>query len=281
MPSFLTVVKDTSPLLVYSSSWQAGLSESDGSLDQYTQSSFTDTQAQGSSVTFKFYGSSVGVYGAKRGNHGNYMVSLDGNASPTLNGEANPALFNQTLYSQGMMLGFHNLTVTNKANNFLDIDYIAFETSVGNDNEPLIVNAYHDSHPAFSYAPSSAWSTSPDNVGTFSGASGHATSQTSATATFTFQVSDAVALYGPVGPNVSTNYEVHVDNGAPATFSANKQFYRPQQILFYAGNLGPGQHTLQVQVGESSTGEFAIDYANVFSTPSLGGRQVIFPELAL
>ncbi|KAF8876705.1 hypothetical protein CPB84DRAFT_384909 [Gymnopilus junonius] len=265
MPLFLTVVKDTSPLLVYSSSWQAGLSETDGSLDQYTQSSFTDTQVQGSSVTFRFYGSFVGVYGAKRGNHGNYQVSLDGTITPTLNGESNPALFNQTLFSQGMPLGFHNLTVANKQNSFFDIDYVAFDTTVGLDNEPLVINAYQDSHPAFSYTPPSAWYTAPNNVGTFSGGSGQVCIR------HIDIPSDAIALYGPVGPNVSTSYAVRVDNGSPTTFSASKQFYRPQQILFYAGNLGPGQHTLQVQVGESSTGEFAIDYANVFSAPSLGG----------
>ncbi|PPQ65434.1 hypothetical protein CVT26_000086 [Gymnopilus dilepis] len=271
MPSFLTIIKDTSPLLLFSANWLAGVSENDGSLDQYTQSSFTATQAQDSSVSFNFYGSFIGVYGAKRNNHGNYEVTLDGNVSPTLNGNSSPAEFNQTLFSQGLSLGFHNMTVTNKANSFLDIDYIAFETSVGRDDEPLIINSYQDSHPAFTYAPSSAWNTSPSNVGTFSGGSGHATSQGSATATLTFQVSDAVALYGSVGPNGTTHYAVQLDNGSPSTFSANKQFYRPNQILFYAGNLGGGQHTLQVQLGSSSQGEFAIDYANVFTAPSLGG----------
>lgn len=76
-------------------------------------------------MTFHFYGSFVGVYGAKRINHGNYQVAIDGNTSPPLNGEADPPEFNQTLYSQGLALGLHNMTVTNEANSFLDIDYVS------------------------------------------------------------------------------------------------------------------------------------------------------------
>lgn len=80
-------------------------------------------------------------------------------------------------------------------------------------------------------------------------------------------------MYGPVGPN-SSAYSVQVDNGSEALLNATKEFYRAQQILFYAGNLGKGQHTLRVQSGAAASGELAIDYANVYSAPSLGGRLV-------
>ena len=83
---------------------------------------------------------------------------------------------------------------------------------------------------------------------------------------------DAVALYGSVGPNNTQSYTVQIDNGNPSVYNANKATYKPQEMLYYAGNLGGGQHTLQVQLPTSANGEFAIDYATVYSTPSLGGR---------
>lgn len=80
-----------------------------------------------------------------------------------------------------------------------------------------------------------------------------------------------MALYGPVGPNSTSVYSIMIDNQTPSAFSANKVFYRPQQVLYFAANLGSGQHSLQIQP-LGPTGEFAIDYATVYSAPSLGGR---------
>jgi hypothetical protein len=256
-------------MLVYSANWRAGTSESDGSADQYTQSSFTLTQTAGDSMSFRFYGTSIGVFGAKRSNHGNYEVQIDGTSYPTFNGQSPAAEFNQSLFSSNMDLGLHNLTIINEGSTFIDVDYVTFGTNIGNDDEDLIVNTFQDTHPSFTYTPPSAWTT-PAMVGTFQGGSGHATSQPSAKGTLTFQ-GDAIALYGPVGPNSTLAYSVQVDNGSPSLYSANKQFYRSQQMLFYAGNLGVGQHSLQIQLGSTASGEFAIDYANVYTTPSLGG----------
>jgi len=269
MPSFTTVVEDTSPMLQYAANWQAGTS-SDGDADEYTLSSFTVTQTQGATMTFNFYGSSVSMFGARRSNHGPYQVQVDNNPSSPFNGQSSTSEFNQVMFTSGVPLGLHNMTVTNTGNTFFDIDYITFQTSVGKDDEDLIVNTYQDNHPSFTYSPSSSWK-APDMVGTFSGSSGHATTDLSATAQLIFQ-GDAVALYGPVGPNSTSLYLVKVDGGNASSFSANKQFYKPQEMLFYAGNLGAGQHSLQIELGSTATpGELAIDYANVYTTPSLGG----------
>ncbi|KAF8972312.1 hypothetical protein BDZ97DRAFT_1913525 [Flammula alnicola] len=295
MPSFSTVVEDTSPILEYGGSWRAGTSLDDQSADQYTQSSFTLTQAAGSTMTFKFNGTSVGVF-------------VPPNSSQ--------ALFNQTLFSAVVQPGLHTLTVTNKAATFLDIDYVAFETSVGNYNESLISNTFQDDHPLFVYTPSASWTT-PDIVGSFVGGSGHATTDQSAMLNLTFQVSspflpsrnvaliiyyigrvqlassfriwiktyigtllgDAIALYGPVGPNSTSAYAVSLDGGTPFFFSATKQFYRPQQILFFASNLGAGSHSLSMQLAASG-GSLAVDFANVYTAPSLGGSFLGLPNLS-
>ena len=53
--------------------------------------------------------------------------------------------------------------------------------------------------------------------------------------------------------------------------SAQKAFYRPQQLVFYAGNLSAGTHKVSVQT-KSDVGYLSIDYANVYTSLSLGGR---------
>lgn len=223
-------------------------------------------------MSFTFFGTSVGIYGAKRGNHGPYQVQVDNQQFPAGNGVASPDAFNQTLFSTSLQKGVHTVTLTNGANTYLDVDYISWQTSVGNDDEALIVNTYKDSHPSFSYSPASSWGT-PDFVSSFSGSTGHATTSPGAFAEFTF-AGDAVGLYGPVGPNGVSVFSAQVDGGTPTNSTTNKQFYRPQQLLYYAGNLGRGGHTLKIQFGSSSgSGQaLAIDYAEVYTTPSLGGR---------
>jgi len=90
---------------------------------------------------------------------------------------------------------------------------------------------------------------------------------------YNYPAGDAIVIYGPIGPTGTSNYSVKIDDGNPTLYSARNQFYRPQEILFFAGNLGPGNHSVQVQLGTPiDNGVLAIDYANVYTTPSLGGR---------
>ncbi|PPQ90563.1 LOW QUALITY PROTEIN: hypothetical protein CVT25_015877 [Psilocybe cyanescens] len=299
MPFFPVVIEDTSPMLAFSpTDWRAGVS-GDSQLDH--QSSYLLTQTDGATISLDFYGSSVQIFGSKRSYHGEYKVQLDKNPYQSFSGLSYTELFQQSLFSANFTLGDHEVRISNQNITFTDVDYITFQTSAGKENETLIVNTFEDGHPSFKYAPSSSWKT-PDKAGTFIGSTGHyralthpsATTDPLASANFTFHViiliywisflidcfliskGDAVALYGPVGPNSCTAYSIKVDNGNPSLFTSSRQFYKPQQILFYAGNLGVGQHILQIQLpGSSSSGEFAIDFATVYTTPSLGGRDLI------
>ncbi|KAH9475073.1 hypothetical protein JR316_0012178 [Psilocybe cubensis] len=273
MPLFTTVLEDTSPMIIYSSGWVSG-SSADSSEDQYSEASFTVSIAKGSTMSISFYGTFFAIIGAKRSNHGPYHATVDGVLSDTFTGKSNTSEFNQTLYSSDTSLGSHNVVLFNDDNTFIDVDYVTFQSSIGEDDDPLIVNTFQDTHPAFDYSPSSSWGI-PNNVGSFSGGSGHGASAPGAVLHFSFQVGwvctrDAVALYGPVGPN-STSYTVKIDDLTPQVLNANKQFYRSHQILFFAGNLGKGEHSLELTLNSPSSGQFAIDFANVYTTPSLGG----------
>ena len=91
---------------------------------RYTENTFMLTQSAGSSMKFHFYGSYIGVFGAKRPNHGNYTAQLDLNAFPVFNGQSNVSSFNQTLFEISTHQGIHDLTVTNQGTAYLDIDYV-------------------------------------------------------------------------------------------------------------------------------------------------------------
>jgi hypothetical protein len=80
----------------------------------------------------------------------------------------------------------------------------------------------------------------------------------------------AVAIYGPVGPQ-GAPYSVQLDSGATTNYSSSKQSYQPQTMLFQAGGLSNGAHTLRLrsEAWNNSALTLGIDYALVFSAPSL------------
>ncbi|KAJ3912106.1 hypothetical protein F5877DRAFT_54516, partial [Lentinula edodes] len=54
----------------------------------------------------------------------------------------------------------------------------------------------------------------------------------------------AISLSGPIGPNFTSSYSVALDGSSPRAFSANR--ITSTAILYYADNLGPGEHTVPI-----------------------------------
>jgi hypothetical protein len=269
MPQYNTTVEDFSPIITYSSGWSAG-SSSDNLADLYSDSSFTLTSSNGNTATFSFNGTGFTIFGAKRSNHGFYQITVDGDAFPAEDGASpSPGEFQVPLFtSPPLNQSLHVVTLTNQGNTFVDIDFITFQSSVGNENEGLIVNTVQDTDSAFAYMPANSWGLNPPNLGTYSGSSGHGTATPGAFMTYTFE-GDGVTLYGPVGPAGSA-FSVSLDGGPPATYTANKQFYQSKVPLYIASNVGPGQHVVKVSYEPTQPGQiFAIDYADVYTSPSL------------
>jgi len=269
MPLLTTTIEDNSPLITYTSQWIAGSSANDSLLDQYSASAFTLTFTSGATATFTFNGTGITLFGAKRGNHGTYQVTIDSVKYQSQNGSVpDPGDFQVALFqATGLTQGQHDCTLqyTDVTGRFLDLDFITWEGNVGEtDGNTLYVNSFQDSDPAFTY--DSLWSENPANIGTFSGANGHVASSPGATATFTFQ-GDGVALYGPVSPS-GAPYTVQVDGGQAQLFASNRPHYTPQMLLYQATNLGLGQHQLKVTYSPAAVSSqvLAIDYANVYTT---------------
>ncbi|KAJ7594582.1 hypothetical protein C8J56DRAFT_441919 [Mycena floridula] len=269
MPSF--TIEDYSPLLNFQGAWTTGSSTTDDFLSSYSAASFLATTVLSSSMSFTFNGTGVQIFGAKRVNHGNYQVTVDGSVVSTATGQADPPIFQTALFStNSLKQGQHTVTLQNAANSFVDVDYVTWETDIGQTGETPIVNTLDDSSSSFQYSPAAFWSATPENIGSFLGSTGHATSTPGAEFTVSF-IGDGISLYGPVGPK-SSGFSVQVDGGPVSDFTANKANFVPQVMLYHADNLGPGSHKLRVLYTPQNTGDvLAIDFASTYSTKSLGG----------
>jgi Carbohydrate esterase 2 N-terminal len=82
------------------------------------------TAQQNAALSFNFYGTSVGIYGARRANHGRYQVTIDGQ-SFTPESAAAPDATNATLFlTSGLPKAEHTVRLVNLEGRFRDIDYV-------------------------------------------------------------------------------------------------------------------------------------------------------------
>ncbi|KAK0476653.1 hypothetical protein IW261DRAFT_1489438 [Armillaria novae-zelandiae] len=271
MPSFTAMIQDYSPLISYDSHWFSG-SSNDNRLDRYSDNSMMVTNVTGASATFRFNGTSVNVYGAKRSNHGSYQVTLDGRTSPAETGFNDTGIYQTLLFSSiTLEQSFHELIVTNEGADdrpFLDIDFITWQISIGSVDESLVVNTVQDTDPSFIYSPPSAWSSSPEHSEFYFGSTGHSSVESGSVLTYSFS-GEGVSLYGPVGPGYAA-FSVQLDDSPSVNSTAIRKSFVPQVLLYHADGLGSGQHVLKMMMQPSDDDqELAVDFANVYTTSSL------------
>ncbi|KIJ67685.1 hypothetical protein HYDPIDRAFT_83283 [Hydnomerulius pinastri MD-312] len=265
-----TLIDDKSPLLQYDATWSPGTS-ADSYADEYYLGTFTTSNVTGGTASFSFNGTAFWIYGAKRDNHGTFSVSVNGQTYANNNGYANPYTFQQVLFNtSGLAQGTHQVLITNTGTNnqYVDIDLVVWQSETSPASGSSIeTKTIQDTDPNFQYeAP--AWNANPPNVNFFNNGTGHSTTSYNATATFSFTVSDAVALYGTVGPQ-NGPYAVSIDGGAPANFNATTFLSYPQTMLFYASNLGFAPHVLTITNLPDSNGQYLnIDFAQVTTLAS-------------
>ncbi|KAF9462287.1 hypothetical protein BDZ94DRAFT_1309760 [Collybia nuda] len=265
MPSLTVTIEDNSPIISYSTGWRAGHSSDDKLANMYSQSSFTVTNVAGASASFSFNGTMIEIYGAKRGNHGLFQVKLDDVLYPPRTGSApDPGVFQEPIFSvDDLALGLHTVTLTNQEDKFLDIDFVSitWDTIIGvNATGKLFTETYQDTSSSFTYLPSEGdWGANPKRLGSFSGGTGHATTQPG----------EGISLYGPIGPGGSP-YSVQIDGLPMSIFTAKKEFFTPQTLLYHASSLGPGLHNLTLTFQPDAPQQmFAIDYATIFTETGL------------
>ncbi|KAL4068205.1 hypothetical protein J3A83DRAFT_4096765 [Scleroderma citrinum] len=268
MPLITTLIDDKSPLISYDSTWLPGTSADDTSADQYYLGTFTKNSVTNGKATFTFNGTAFWIYGAKRSNHGTYTVEVDGASYPNNNGSSANNQFMVSLFNtSGLTQGSHTVSLTNTGTNgqYVDIDLIVWESEVGNTNDQLITETVQDTDSRFQYE-EPAWSASPSDANFYSDGTGHYTQTYQASATFTFTT---VTLVGSMGPQ-NGPYSIKLDGGQASIYNATAYVSLYGVTLYYADNLGGGQHQLVITNLPATNGEaLGIDYALVSSSAKL------------
>ncbi|KAH7927499.1 hypothetical protein BV22DRAFT_1127311 [Leucogyrophana mollusca] len=262
MPLITNLIDDKVPLIKYDATWAPGTS-ADTSADLYYLGTFTLTTANNGAATFSFNGTAFSVYGAKRSNHGTYSVEVDGTTHSGLNGNNTDGEFQVSLFNMtGLQQGMHTVSITNTATSgvYLDIDMIMWQSEVGGANDQLVTETIQDTDSRFQYQ-EPAWSSNPTNVNFYNNGTG----QRAEAVSFKGEI---ISLYGTVGLS-NGPYSVKLDNGPSVTYNATQQLSYTQIMLYYADNLGSGQHQLTItNLPETSGQSLNIDYATLTSLAS-------------
>ncbi|CAE6450072.1 unnamed protein product [Rhizoctonia solani] len=251
MPSNVTV-DDYSPLINYQGQWldSFNLSSSvDPFVNKYKESSFHSSQTNGSTATFEFRGIAIYIFGAKRGNHGFYSVSVDGDTSQQFDGYAptqpdgTDGLYQVPLFSRdGMEDTTHTVVLTNIVNGrrpFVDIDYITWTRSTAQADN----NKRYDDQ-AFQYPGTFETWNVLRNQDNYLRGTAHRTTTYGAQAILEFQGSD-ILLYGGTGPNHGM-FKVRVDGQPELTLNGTAPVAHPPSLLYASSNLEAGNHRLEV-----------------------------------
>ncbi|KAG2150829.1 hypothetical protein DEU56DRAFT_908470 [Suillus clintonianus] len=256
------LVDDKSPLINYDNTWAPGTS-ADSLADQYFRGTFTTSNVTGSVAKFSFNGTAFWIYGAKRGNHGTYTVTVDNSNFAGNTGQSNTALFQQVLFNQsGLSQGLHTVSLTNTATGslYVDIDMVVWQTEFN--GTQLLSETVDDADARFQYQ-EPAWNTNPTYVNLFNNGTGHSTSVSDASVTFTFTGMSSLSC-----PS-NGFYSVSLDSGQATQYNATAYVPCYEVMLYHADNLGSGQHQLTlVNLPQTSGQTLNIDYAVLTSSSS-------------
>ncbi|KAG8968738.1 hypothetical protein FRC03_006193 [Tulasnella sp. 419] len=268
-------IDDMSPLVNYIpiTSWQDGNSV-DIKKDKYFGGTFRLSTLKDAKAAFTFNGTGVWILGAKRANHGPYTSTIDGGEAITLDGfSPPPGIYQVPLVTRAnLALGVHTVEIVNARaiddRPYLDVDAFIWETEIPDDtNTSLILD---DNHHAMQYLPSAAaWSnnTCPE-VARYSGGTCHETSDPKGTLRLFFR-GELITVYGGLGPDRGP-YTVTLDSREPVHLTAISESYQTQQVIYFADNLGPGDHMLTISNNPSKAGEILdIDYISIWGNPTI------------
>ncbi|QRV82733.1 hypothetical protein RhiJN_10748 [Ceratobasidium sp. AG-Ba] len=279
MPYNVTI-DDISPLITYKGQWADAFNSTvDIFTGRYLGRTFHTTQVNGDQAFFQFNGTAVYVFGAKRGNHGNYTVQIDDEIPRQYDGFA-PTQPDGTdgIYQAPICVrtnlanGLHRVTLTNNGQlnqPYFDIDFVTWTS-----NDEVYANKTYDDG-QFNYAPPDAWGNTSVYVEDYYGRTEHLTNRGGASASIEFN-GTGVYLYGGTLENHGA-FTIELDDHPPVVLNGSTNGYHYQVPLYYADGLGPGSHKLTVT--NTDNGKYLdIDYITVVqppptsTSPALSGR---------
>ncbi|KAG8729331.1 hypothetical protein FRC10_004062, partial [Ceratobasidium sp. 414] len=270
MPYNITI-DDISPLITYKGQWLDSYKlAADPFTNRYWGDSFHSSQTDGSQASITFNGTAIYIFGAKRGNHGHYIVTIDNGQAQRFDGYApqqpdgTDGVYQVPIFAQaGLQNGLHTVVLTNdggadSGRPFVDIDFITWTSN----DEAHSNNTIDDG--AFTYTtPSTQWITSTGYVGDYYNKTEHAINVGGATASLKFE-GTGFYLYGGTLDNHGM-FSVQVDDHNPVALNGSSKGYHPRVPLYYADGLGEGTHKLTVTNTQDGFW-LDIDYIDIIQT---------------
>ncbi|KAJ7027934.1 hypothetical protein C8F04DRAFT_1121174 [Mycena alexandri] len=257
-------IDDASPLISYTGNWSQNVSK------EAYGSGYSYTYDQNASATVRFQGTRIMVNGSMYTSNGPYTVNLDGQDHHFNGYSSNFTSFRHSIFSRDdLSPGLHNLTISNDGWETLDIDSITWSCGLGGANDTgstVLTDQVDDTDSAFAYAPKGSWNLHPPNITMFSEQTGHSTSRSGASVNYTFSGDAAVTIYGTTGPGHSRYSVRRPDQATPRHFTAARDMFSSQVVLYFGAGFGPGNHTITLTT--ESPGLFQIDYAVAHTAPS-------------
>ncbi|GJE94534.1 hypothetical protein PsYK624_107040 [Phanerochaete sordida] len=288
MPVYNITVDDASPLIQYDG-WWTDSSHGDPAYIEYRNQTFHPTSMFNGTARLTFNGSAVYLFGAKRANHDVYSVILDGHTT-TGHGYSAADSFQQMLFNQTGLSPSqeHHISLSNTPSSstlaYTDLDYVVITAGDGDDSTQS-KDTFWDAGVA-QY--SSGWDDSPDGFqSNYFNSTMHRTNMMHASATVTLE-GNAIAVYGATSMNHGF-FNVSLDNSPPITLNGTIPSDQPgpryQNLLYWAGGLSSGQHTVTVTNIDSrglwlDLDMFVVSHWSQPSTQSSGSAAQLAPSLA-
>ncbi|KAF7310183.1 hypothetical protein MIND_00391900 [Mycena indigotica] len=242
MPGGLVVVDDSDKAIHYAGKW--GTSGSPAEYKHTTHCSVT----QGSTASFSFVGTSIGVYGTVSANATGGALSflLDNTRRATYTAVRAAGVVHHTelFAAAGLADGPHTLVITQAAvptpaRSVLYFDYITYAASADGPG-PYYVD---DRDQGIVYSPK--WTDVADEMNFMH--TSRASPGPGAKLTYTFS-GRGISYYAPISAGARPNASFAIDGGPPALFvpPTTAAAAAPNTLHYSSGDLPDGRHTLVV-----------------------------------
>nr|XP_019010275.1 uncharacterized protein I206_04743 [Kwoniella pini CBS 10737]OCF49056.1 hypothetical protein I206_04743 [Kwoniella pini CBS 10737] len=242
----------------------------DNQSGKYSESTFHGTFGEGDYMEYKFNGTGITIYGAKRPNHGVYGIKVDDIPEERYDGKGDD-VFQAILY-QRMGLDEkveHTIRVTNYPSAtqnktdedvWLDIDHLIITHTIPS---TMYTTYIDDSSSMIQY--DSNWISYGYGTGGYYNLTDHMSSTTGSSMEFKFNGS-SIQLYGGIN-NDHGDYGISLDGREDEIFDANNWQMVYQVPLYTVSGLAEGEHTIRItNHGQSNNNVLGFDYAIVNSS---------------
>ncbi|KAK6909455.1 hypothetical protein I203_103474 [Kwoniella mangroviensis CBS 8507] len=238
-------------------------------ISRYSESTFHGTFGEGDYMEYRFNGTGVTVYGAKRDNHGVYGVKIDDNPEERYDGKGKDN-FQAVLYQKmGMDEGAeHVIRMTNYPSAtpnvtrdiWFDIDHILITHTIPSTTYTTYID---DASPSISY--DTSWVSYGYGTGGYYNLTEHMSSTTGSIMELKFNGS-SIQLFSSINTDHG-DYTISLDGGEQEVYSGNNWQLLYQVPIYTISGLTEGEHTITItNQGVSPQNVVGFDFAMVNSS---------------